>query len=337
MDQALTDANTQNNNTRICFILGILQRSGTNYLFKLLTQHPQCVGPGPIWEDFFIQYSSILEEYARSVAKKWNPKWEVFQKIGPTETLLQNLGDGIRKYMLLQLKQIPHLEFRQPHDSVVHKKILVTKTPSVINCSNFLNFFPNDYLIVITRDGRSVVESGVRSFNWSYEKATRNWVKGAKQILELKDKYNNSPNILFLKYEDIFKDEKGQLNKVFEFLNINSQSFDFETAGSMEVFGSSDTKIQQGKLHWTGTQKSKDFNPLTRYSSWSEMRHMRFNWLAGQYMKMLGYELENYRGNKQLYAMKNRLDDLLWKLKELGTSISKKNANARSLLRTTTR
>ena len=62
-------------------------------------------------------------------------------------------------------------------------KKLITSTPSVENIHNFFKLFPNVPLLILVRDGRAVVESGVRSFNWNYEQAIREWNRSAQTII----------------------------------------------------------------------------------------------------------------------------------------------------------
>ena len=45
------------------------------------------------------------------------------------------------------------------------------------------DLFPDDYLIVLVRDGRAVVESKQRSFGETFESAAREWAAGAETIL----------------------------------------------------------------------------------------------------------------------------------------------------------
>ena len=298
---------------KLCFILGNLQRSGTNYLYRLLREHPDCTGPGPIWEDRFVSYSEVLTKYTNSIYKSWNPKWEVHKKIGPQETLLRCFGDAISRFLKLQLagdtvnKPASNQGFTEENGP----KILLTKTPSVVGSENFFDLFPDFYLILIIRDGRAVVESGVRTFDWNYENAMRKWRAGAHAILDLKEKYQNSnKKLLIVKYEDLFMDEKSELLKIFAFLGLDPGLFDFDLTKSLGVTGSSETRKQASAVHWQVTEKSKDFNPLARFSNWDRKKHERFNWIAGRYMSRLGYDIEAISSNRHLYVIRNRFFDL---------------------------
>lgn len=303
---------------KLCFILGIRQRSGTNYLFRLLTEHAECTGPGPLWEDYFVRHSQNLNNYTDSLYNTWNPTWDVANKIGPKETLLNYFGDAISRFLKLQLRQDNAEQSTKGQDASkkTTPKILLTKTPSVENLDNFFDLFPNAYLIIIIRDGRAVVESGVRSFNWNYEDATRKWRDGARSIIDLQGKYKNTnKKFLIIKYEDLFTDEKTELNRAFEYLEIDPTKFDFSSVQDLGITGSSEVKKKADAVHWQVTKKEKKFNPLARFSNWNRKKHDRFNWIAGSYMKKLGYTLEDSNSNTRLYEIKNKLLDSIWKIK----------------------
>lgn len=309
-----------NSQMKLCFILGILQRSGTNYLFRLLREHPDCIGPGPIWEDYLVHHSEMLKKYTNIVYKYWNPKWEVDKKIGPQELFLRFIGDALKRFLVLQQNSdtVDQPVFNQGFNEENGSKVLLTKTPSVVGLEYFFDLFPDDYLIIIIRDGRAVVESGVRSFGWNYENTMRRWTVGAQAIHNLKKKYQSSnKKLLIVKYEDLFMDEKSELLKISAFLGLDPGLFDFERLKSLGVTGSSEIKKREGTIHWQVTEKSKKFNPLLRFSNWNRKKHERFNWISGHYMTMLGYDIEANSFVGHTYAMRNKLLDLKWRFKTI--------------------
>lgn len=315
---------------KICFILGITQRSGTNFLFRLLREHPSCIGPGPIWEDNLLRHSNILNTYTRNLYKSWNPRWDVENRIGDQELLLRFFGDAIERFLRLQtteglVNQIPAKQSSTNHDK---PKILLTKTPNVVGLDNFFVLFPDAYLILLVRDGRAVVESGVRSFEWDYENAMRRWRNGAQTILDFKEKYENeNKKFMIVKYEDIVINEKASLLKIFEFLDLAPELYDFEGAKSLGITGSSEIRNETETIHWKKIEKKSDFNPLARFGNWDRKKHERFNWIAGEEMAKLGYELELIQTNKQLYFIENQLSDFIIHLKTSGLRIVRKALN----------
>ena len=65
------------------FILGILMRTGTNFLYDLVRLHLDCDVPTPVPEDYLVHCADLLAEYVGSVAANWRPHWgvEVHQNI----------------------------------------------------------------------------------------------------------------------------------------------------------------------------------------------------------------------------------------------------------------
>ncbi len=289
--------------SRLCFILGIHLRSGTNYIYNLLKEHPDCAGPGPIWEDHVLQYSRPLIDYTASLYRAWNPKWKVAEKIGSKGTLLGHFGDSIQAFLLRQLND------GDP------RKVLLTKTPSVKGLGSFFDLFPDAHLILIVRDGRALVESGVRSFDWRYENAMQAWREGAQEILDFQRACQGSERkMLLVKYEDLVQNTRNELCRMFEFLDLDPERYDFAAAESLGVIGSSESKGQEGSVHWRVTEKTAEFNPLARAMHWDRKKHERFNWVAGRPMVELGYTLDETVGSA---PVRNRLLDAGWKLRSL--------------------
>ena len=147
------------------FILGILQRSGTNYLSDLIGIHPNCTKPKNIFEDFLLSQIDRLLEYANEVSQHWNTKWGIE---GSDRLLRQHISMGLISFLNANRKE--------------PDRRLVTKTPSVKNISHFLDIFENGQLVVLVRDGQAVVESGMKSFGWDFDEAAINWAKAASTI-----------------------------------------------------------------------------------------------------------------------------------------------------------
>lgn len=265
---------------RLAFILGIDKRSGTNYLFRLLREHPHCSGPGPVWEDWFVENSRFLKHFGERVCRRWAPEWGVPESVGGEPRIMRGFGDALRDFLLLQLPD---------RDS---SQVLLAKTPSIEGLEHFFELFPDAHLIILVRDGRALVESGVRSFGWKYEGATRRWRERARKILKFIDENRSSDrSILLLRYEDLVTDQASESTKVFRFLGVNPDLFDFNMAKTLSVTGTCETKSAEGRLDWRPQERRLDFNPLARARDWGWKQHERFNWLAGEEMKKLGYDL----------------------------------------------
>ena len=258
------------------FILGISQRSGTTYLSHLLRLHPECESASPIREDYLLDHAGFLFEYARSVYRSWAPKWGVSEPL--REELVAHLGKGLLSFMSARAGD----------------KRLLTKTPSVQNLELFFRLFPGAKLLILVRDGRAVVESYVRSGGLTYEQATERWVGGARTILDfLQREESGNCDYLVVKYEDLYLRLNDELERILSFLGLDKTVYDFSAARNLPVRGSSSFRgSTTEKVHWQPIEKTADFNPLERWRGWDKERLARFNKVAGELMKGLGYEIE---------------------------------------------
>ena len=171
------------------FILGMLHRTGTNHLADLFGLHDGVEVLAPIFEDQLVRHSPLLVAYVDAVTRNWTPEWNVPATEGPA--LLRSIGDGI----------VGWLQGHAPGRTVV------TKMPRIDNAEHFFDLFPGCGLVVLVRDGRSVVESGVRSFGWSYEAGFRRWADAAEKVLAFRARHDGDRRVRFLRYEDLIADE----------------------------------------------------------------------------------------------------------------------------------
>lgn len=272
------------------FIQGIMARSGTNFLGDLLSLHPDC-GRSPIAEDFLLAHADKLAQYTAAVHQHYNPAWVVGE-----DDLFAAIGDG-----LIQL-------LGQPPD---HCR-LVTKTPDSNNLPLFFKLFPQAYLLILIRDGRSVVESGVHSFDtWSYEKATQWWAANARAILDF-DQANPGRRYLLVRYEDLYNNTEAEMGRLLQFLALDSGRYDFTAATNLPVRGSSTFRGETEQVHWKPLERTADFQPLQRWNSWTQAQHERFNWVAGSYMRHFGYPLQEYNDRRPFWRIWNRWLDWRW-------------------------
>lgn len=120
------------------FIIGVLNRSGTNYLGDLLRILPEFEMP-TLKEDYVLEHAACLGEYVAKSAHRW-------RSIDNAEgTMLRCLGDGILSFLRLGCCR---------HDS----RILV-KTPRPYGLDKFPELFPSAKALLLIRDGRDIVES----------------------------------------------------------------------------------------------------------------------------------------------------------------------------------
>jgi hypothetical protein len=288
------------------FILGISQRSGTNFLFDLLRLHPDCGVPSIKWEDFLVDKSDLLVRYVSTVFSGWRRRG-TDQEV--EDLLYEHLGNGLVSVLASRIKA----------------RRLVTKTPSVRNLNNFFKFFPRAYLLILVRDGRAVVESRVRTFGESYEIAMRRWADGADTILRfVETAHGFHDKFLIVRYEDLWNEPERELRRIFTFAGLDAGKYDFNAAINIPVRGSSSFHgTEEQRYHWKPVEKTADFNPVSRSNHWTRSLHERFNWIAGDKPASFGYRKKRFEGNQSVWAVWNGALDLWWRLRELFRSAIK--------------
>lgn len=282
-------------NHKLCFVLGIAYRSGTNHLYQLLRLHPNCEGLSPIWEDFLLHHSELLESYVENVFDSWSPSWEVERLVVSQKDLLREFGKTLEQFLLRQAslkRSTANQSISSPTSATSSSETLryITKTPSVKGLHRFFSLFPNSIPIVLVRDGRSVVESGMRSFGWDFINSTNHWKKHARIVLEFQEtiKKESLPGLV-VRFEDLITDEANCLHRIFRHVAIDPDLYDFHKAKELKVLGSSQTAVTQGKLDWCRTEKPADFSPVRRFEHWTAEQHRQFNEIAEEELRLLGY------------------------------------------------
>ncbi|MFT6387346.1 MAG: hypothetical protein ACJAUP_000717 [Cellvibrionaceae bacterium] len=286
------------------FVLGTAKRSGTNFLKNMLCLHEDCFSPGPIWEDFLLEHIGEIDKYVNYTTNRWNVSWNVEEVLDPKNVMKEKFGDALLSFLRSQFESDMSVQRNIPLNS--H---FITKTPSTENIENFFNYFPNSYLLVITRDGRSVAESAGKSFNKPFDIAIREWDLYAEKVVDLLECKNvKNRKLLIIKYEDLHRNTKDVMRKIIDFLDLDEERYDYEKIKTAPVIGSSDLGVK-GDLHWKPMEKKVGFNPEVRWGSWSEIKHQRYNWVAGKNHKKLGYKLKDTNRNFVL----NVVMDIFWR------------------------
>jgi protein-tyrosine sulfotransferase len=255
------------------FIHGILPRSGTNFLWDLLLLHADCApAREPVREDLFLDHSDHLTAFVEAVRAAWDPRWGDFAADVP-ERLHAALGEGLVSFLWTD-----------------QSRRLVTKSPSVRHLGRFFAFYPWARLLILARDGRSVVQSSMDTFGWDFDRACRAWADAADEIRRFQQvETARSERWRLVRYEDLVDDTEGQLRPILEFLGLDPTRFDFEAARNLPVRGSSAFGRQSGGVHWEPVSKDVTFAPKERWRSWPAEQLERFDWLAGDQLRGLGY------------------------------------------------
>lgn len=275
------------------FILGMLQRTGTNHLWDMFGLHPDVELLQPVFEDHLVRWSPHLTAYVEDVSRCWSPEWEVPDS--ERVALLSALGGGVQRWL-----------------SDRSERRVVTKMPSVEQALNYFDLFADCPLVLIIRDGRSVSESGVRSFGWSYERAFRRWTQAAEIVLALREQHGDKPHFSIVRYEDIVDRPAEVMQQVCVASGLDVDKFPFDEVGGLPVRGSSTLKSNNGEeIHWTPVERSDSFDPRERWRSWDDHTHRRFAAVAGAAQQALGYSLEETDGRDSVIVKARDMRDLL--------------------------
>jgi protein-tyrosine sulfotransferase len=299
------------------FILGIAPRCGTNYLHDLIRLHPDCESASSVLEeDNLLANAHLLTKYVDGVARWWKQHWGSDELQAEKEALAQHVGDGLIAFLLAQVERRKQLAGKNGGDR--RPRRLVTKTPTVKNLALFSRLFPTSHLIVLIRDGRSVVESAVRTFERPYAHAAREWAESA-QIIQDYCQQEQGKRFLLVRYEDLYSNVERELRRIFKYLQLDPDSYDYASAANLPVRGSSTLRGQPSAhevpwvargIHWDPVEKPANFNPVERWANWSRSKHERFNWLAGERLEKFGYTRKTYSGARVLWSAWNVVLDL---------------------------
>jgi hypothetical protein len=276
-------------------IFGISQRSGTNFLANLLLCHPDCVPCGrPVLEGHLLADAGLLARYARATARRWPRRWG--DRAEGRRALLGHLGEGLMSFV----------EARGEG-----KGRVVVKTPSPANLDLYPQLFPAAHVVLLVRDGRSVVESLHTGFRRSYSGAGLTWRAGARSILSFVESARRRHDLRWtiVRYEDLLGDVEGELRRLLTHLDLDPDRFDFERARTLPVFGSSFIRVAGGSLTWQPVEREVGFDPARRFEAWPRSLHERFRWIAGREQRALGYGLADDAGGRVWWALRNLMLD----------------------------
>ena len=279
-------------------IFGITQRSGTHFLQELLLRHPRVVGAQTVLdEDYLVEMSDSLELYSRVLARRWHNSPRALDS---RPLLLESLGDGLGSY-LTRLHQIGVGSGDEAPASLGDDAdaVLVTKSPTAVNLRRAFQIFPRARVLVLIRDPRSVVESGMKGLGWSFEQALDNWARGAGEIAAAEASADwKAAQGRIVRYEDLVADTAGEVGRLLEFLDLSVPEYPFEAAEEVPVIGSSfffpDGRPQDSTqdAFWAPVTRDATFQPLGRRTDWSERMLSRLAWTCGEAAGRYGYQLD---------------------------------------------
>lgn len=293
------------NEQEIIFILGIMPRSGTHFLWNLLCLHPDCE-KSAVPEDGLVSKSDFLARYVNLNCHVWQSEGDL-PAIPAKELLMESIGEGLKIFLRRAKIEADKLT---TDPVVMQANYLVTKFPQVTNIDKFFRLFPHEKLLILVRDGRHLVESINVSFRYNREEAIRDWARAVRRVAAFEKKWAGAKEQYHLvKYEELYTDTEPEMRKILHFLGLDPEKYDFNAALNLPVVGSSVFQRGGGNVHWTPVNKTKEFNPLAGTAGWTRKQHERFNWLAKKELLLFGYAPREFTGNRLGWSLWNRLQD----------------------------
>jgi len=202
------------------FIVG-QGRSGTTLLSALLNRHSKlCVTP----ETHFYQYLGLYPGGLDAFIQHYpNSLREIFNQMDATDGWQPDPEPIIKQYPnLTHPNQIPNLFLLMGNiiANRLDKPFWLEKSPAHIREIALIDSLqPNQFILYLVRDGRSVAESLTR-MHWSSNNFLENclqWLWTMQYYYRFLEKRNN---VLTVRYEDLVIDPEAKLKKVCHFLGI---------------------------------------------------------------------------------------------------------------------
>ncbi len=284
---------------RPILLLGVSRRSGTNFLASVLLCHSDTAAPAaPVAEDHLLRDIGALERYVARTSRRWPRRWG--DREGAADDLRTALGDGLLRF----------LEARTDGARTV------SRTPSTANLERAPQWYSGADVVLLVRDGRSVAASFAAAWGWPLDLAALEWRRGARRILALggrtdvelvtdgvTDAGTSDDDVtdgarptaapparfLLVRYEDLLADLDASVARILDFTGLDPAGFDHERARQLPVLGSSYTRDDDGRLTWEPRPAAPDFAPARRFADWSPTERERFDRIAGDELRALGY------------------------------------------------
>ena len=264
-----------------------MPRSGTVFLGECLGLHADIEAyPNEIWEFPHDNHAAILEEYISKISGSYHAK--KFE----ADRFTRILGDAWMNYFY--------------SFATSSKRRILMKSPNVQALDRFFDYFPNAFLLVIVRDGRDVVASGLKSgfvappkfsmknrHSWrrliqpaDFRWLCQSYAKAASQISEFErsSKFDeNRSRIMRVKFEDLCADTEETISEILDWAALDPKRMQWEDLHRLPVKGSSFLTREDGEMDFSeGVQKTEDFKPLGRWKSWTPKEKSIFESEAGE-------------------------------------------------------
>lgn len=245
----------------VIFIIGCSPRSGTNYVFNILREHPDTVHPTIKNEDFLLVNSNYIRNYIELTKKLYPHNW----------------GNDHIDFGATIGKALKSLLYSQSFDN----KKVITKTPMPLNIQNFDLLFKGEKLVIIVRNGPDTIDSYMKTFKKSFEFSIRVWKSGMQTLTNFK------PQVF--KYESFIDNKKYTISKLLNYCDLDESKYSYDAAERIGIVGSSKYTID-GKISW---EKEIEINDTTikdvAWEKWGLIKKWRYVYLCRDVDKEFDY------------------------------------------------
>lgn len=273
----------------LIFVAGIMARSGTNFVGRMLLSHPDVCRPHGHWELPLLDVAEKFAEFHSAFIRRRGRAGRLAYSL---DEFARSFGAGLMD--LLAERVAPE----ERTDYLLHKN------PGTVGIEHFHRFFPGAKLIFLVRDGRDNVNSlmvaaGFRKKRLSlkrvyyFYKYSQAWAASARRIRS----YSAAANCPVIKYEELNGSPEEGLRRIAEYVGLDITPAWIEEAANIPVSGSGFYRSageavaeDPGATNWRKVPKTASFKPVGRWrDSWSRLEKMIFQKVAGRELKALGY------------------------------------------------
>jgi hypothetical protein len=236
-----------------------------------LRRHPDLFAyPHQLWEVPTLQLTGGVHRLQRDFLLGYKPN---SGKLGE-EDFVALFGGAMMAYL---------------HEPAPPGQRLLVKMPSVQYLSHFFTMFPHENLLILTRDGRDLVHSTLRTWpRLNFVQVCLRWDRSAKAVLAAMKQLSETRcgGYWMVRYEDALHDPDAFIREACRRFDLDVECYPFEKIDSIKVIGSSKLEKNVG---WRFIKKPKNFAPVGYWKQWSALRKMIFKSIAGRSLMELGY------------------------------------------------
>ena len=259
-------------------VLGVLPRSGTNFIHDLLSLDETVhADPGRLYEFPLLQCLPEAEALLHRFIGYFPGNAEV---MGKHDMLARLSGAWLR-----ELQQ-----------EAGDRRILL-KCPHVQYLSMAPIIFPDCDIVVCVRDGRDVIDSSQKTFSGkglrrkSFSQLAHEWALATEAAYS---EARDQPRVTLVRFEDLVEAPQETASALVDAVGLDATAFPFDKMKSLPVRGSSRSTASRD-TRWLPQEKTDDFNPVGRWLGWSERKIQRFNRIGGETLRRAGYQAETQR------------------------------------------